>query len=75
MFNNEQIEELRNYFHNKPEYGAKLPNPKDVPDWTIFFLKVGLAYIEHIMFNNKWHKKVIDSNSNVTLEEVWAGQE
>ena len=69
MFNNDQIEELRNYFLTKPESGVKLPNPKDVIDYTSYYLLVGRVYIEHIMFKNKWHKKVV-INSNVVLEEV-----
>jgi len=70
VFSNEQIEELRNYLQARPEYGTKLPNPKDVPDYTSFYLLTDGVYIEHIMFKNTWHKKVVDSNSNVALEEV-----
>lgn len=68
MFSNDQIEELRNYFQTIPESGDKLPNVKDVPDWTVFFL--GSDKVEHIMYKNKWHKKVADLTSQVVLEQV-----
>lgn len=70
MLNSEQIEELGNYFQPNVEFGDVLPNVKDVRDKTIFFLKVGLVYIEHIMIKNSWHKKVVDSDSQVILEKV-----
>lgn len=70
MFNIEDIEDIRNYFNPIPETGTQLPNAKDVPDWTIFWLLSGGVYIEHIMFKNAWHKKIVDSNSQVVLEKV-----
>ena len=69
MSNLEEREELRNYFQSIPESGDKLPNVKDVPDWTVFFLKVGLVYVEHIMFKGNWHKKIV-SSSQIVLEKV-----
>lgn len=70
MFNVEKIEELKNYFLSTPESGIVLPNPKDVPDWTTFYLLTDGVYIEHVMFKNSWHKKVIDANSNLVLSKV-----
>lgn len=71
MITNEDIEELRPYFNTKNELGTKLPEPRTVVDGTSFYLQeTDGVYVEHIMFKGKWHKKVIDSASQVTLEEV-----
>ena len=65
------IEWLKNYFSPKPEKGDTLPNPKIVTDRAVFYLKDSDGvYVEHIMFNGKWNRKVVDLNSNVILEEV-----
>ena len=71
MIEPQDIEELKRHFNVKVESGKSLPNVKSVSDNTPFYLKQSDGvYIEHIMFNGKWHKKVIDADSNVTLEEV-----
>ena len=67
----EDIEWLKQYFVARAESGNSLPNPKAVGDGTGFFLKEpDGVYVEHIMFNGRWNKKVVDSDSNVTLEAV-----
>lgn len=71
MFKVEEIEDLKNYFTPKVEYGSILPAIKDTSDGMIFFLKSGLVYIEHVMIKNSWYKKVVDSDSQVILEKVW----
>ena len=71
MIEPQDIEELKRHFNVKVESGKSLPNVKSVSDNTPFYLKQSDGvYVEYIMFNGKWHKKVIDANSNVTLEEV-----
>lgn len=71
MLQVEDIEELKNYFSPKILKGKSLPNPKSVSDSTIYFLEASDGvYVEHIMFNGRWHRKVVDSNSQVTLEQV-----
>ncbi len=65
------IEWLKNSFSPKTEKGDALPSPRGITDGTVFYLQeADGVYIEHIMFNGAWHKKVIDSASQVTLEEV-----
>ena len=65
------IENLKNYFTVKAEKGKKFPNVKSVNDGTIFFkLESDGIYVEHIMLDGRWHKKIVDSNSQVTLEQV-----
>ena len=65
-----QQKELENYLSPKLQKGGRLPNPKSVSDGTPFYLQASDGvYVEHIMFNGKWHKKVVDSNSNIVLEE------
>lgn len=70
MFSVSEIEELKNYFQSIPESGSSLPNPREVPDWTVYFLLVDGVYIEHLMFKNNWYKKVVDSDSQIILEKV-----
>lgn len=65
-----EVEELKQYFQPKTEYGDKLPNIKSVNDNTVFYLKTDGVYYEHIMFNSKWHKKKVDSSDNLILVEV-----
>lgn len=71
MLNPSEIEEIKNYFAPKVLSGKNLPNPKTVADNTSFYLKDSNSiYIEHIMIDGKWHKKKVDLNSQVVLEEV-----
>ena len=71
MLKPEDIEEIRRYFNSSPETGTKLPDARTVRSNTSFYLKASdTVYEEYIMFNGSWHKKVVDSNSNVTLEKV-----
>jgi len=66
-----QIEELKNDFAPKPLQGKTLPNPKSVVDGQSFYLLASDGvYVEHIMFNGKWNKKVVDLSSNVVLQAV-----
>lgn len=63
--------EVENYFSPKPQQGKSLPNPKSVSDMTPFYLQASDGvYVEHIMFNGKWHKKVVDSENQIILEEI-----
>lgn len=40
-------------------------------DWATFYLKESDGvYVEHIMFDGRWHKKAVDLDSNIVLEEV-----
>ncbi len=65
------IEELKNDFAPKILSGKNLPNPKSVTDNQGFYLEASDGvYQEYIMFKGKWHKKVVDSNYNVILEQV-----
>jgi len=65
------IEELKNYFAPKVLSGKSLPNPKTVTDNTVFYKQESDGvFVEHIMFNGRWNKKVVDLNSNVVLEQV-----
>ena len=71
MLNVTQIEELKNDFSPKILEGKTLPNPKSVADGQVFYLQASDAvFVEHIMFRGKWHKKIIDSDSQVILREV-----
>lgn len=71
MLNVKQQKDLETYFSPKLLIGDYLPNPKTVSDGQPFYLKASDGiYVEHIMFKGKWHKKVIDSISQVTLEEI-----
>ena len=63
--------ELENYLSPKLQSGSRLPNPKSVSDGTPFYLQASDGvYTEHLMFNGRWHRKIIDSNSQVILDEV-----
>ena len=65
------IEAIKKHFSPKVLDGTSLPNPKSVMDGQPYFLKESDGvYVEHIMFKGRWHKKIVDSNSNVILEEV-----
>jgi len=67
----DNIEWLKQYFVAVAESGTRLPSVEIMSDGTPFFLQeTDGVFVEHIMFNGRWHKKVVDSNSNVTLEEV-----
>ncbi len=71
MLNPSEINEIKNYFQPKTLSGKHLPNPKEVPDNTIFFKQESDGvFVEHIMFQGRWNKKVVDANSNVVLEQV-----
>ena len=39
-------------------------------DKTSFYLKNGDTYEEHIMFQGKWHRKVINEFSQTVLQKV-----
>lgn len=70
-FTPQTIEELKNDFAPKELKGTSLPNPKSVSDFTTFWLQDSDGvYVEHKMFNGKWHKKVIDNNLQVVLLEL-----
>ncbi len=61
----------RQYFVSRSEIGRTLPDPRAVSDGTTFYLKESDGVkVEHVMVEGKWHKKVIDGNDQVTLEEV-----
>jgi hypothetical protein len=65
------IEELKNHFSSKILDGKALPNPKSVSDKTVFFKEESDGvYLEHVMFKGRWHKKVVDSNSQIILEQI-----
>ena len=65
------VEWLKQYFTPIAESGTELPSVQVTNDGTPFFLKESDGvFVEHIMFDGRWHKKVLDSDSNVTLEEV-----
>lgn len=71
MLKVEDIEEIKNYFSPKVLSGKSLPNPKSVADNTVFYKEESDGvFVEHIMFNGRWNKKVVDLNSNVVLEQV-----
>lgn len=71
MLSPSDIEEIKNYFSPKVLSGKSLPNPKAVADNTIFYKEESDGvFAEHIMFNGRWNKKVVDFNSNVVLEQV-----
>lgn len=71
MLSPEDIEEIRRDFSPKLQNGKSLPNPKSVADGTLFYKEESDGvFVEHIMFNGRWNKKVVDSNSNVILEQV-----
>ena len=66
-----QKENLKDDFAPKILSGKSLPNTKAVSDGQGFFLEESDGvYVEHIMFNGKWNKKVVDANNNVVLEQV-----
>ena len=71
MLKVDDVEQLKNYFASKFEAGENLPDIQSVADGTVYFLKGDDGvFVEHVMFNGKWHVKVIDGNDQVTLEEV-----
>lgn len=67
----EDVEWLKQYFVTLAEQGDRLPDPQTVSDGTPFYKKEpDGVYVEHIMFEGKWNKKIVDDSSQVTLEEV-----
>lgn len=65
------LEEIKRSFSPILQKGTSLPNVKSVVDGTVFFKKESdRTYVEHIMIDGKWHKKVVDNLSQVILEEV-----
>lgn len=71
MLNPQEIEEIKNYFAPKVLSGKSLPNAKSVTDNTIFYKEESDGvFVEHIMFNGRWNKKVVDINANVVLKAV-----
>lgn len=71
MLSPEDVEEIRRNFSPKLQKGKTLPNKKSVSDGTPFYLLASDGvYVEHIMFNGRWNKKVVDSNANIILEQV-----
>ena len=64
--NPELLEEMRNYFHPKPEIVKVLPSPKSVEDFKVVYIKSEVIdpitgkpvtiYTEYKMLNGAWYE-------------------
>ena len=68
MFNNDEIEELRNYFQIKSESGIKLPNIKTMAEGSSFYLKSKLStgeviFKKYTVIDGLWHTEQADASA------------
>lgn len=55
--NPELLEELRNHFNPKPEIVKTLPNPREVQDFKVVYIKqTDGTYTEYKMLNGEWYE-------------------